>query len=248
MNWIGALNEKKANSDALTSSNPSGPISRSPLEDAQLVRLREVLSMEYWHFGPGSAGFDGFSQGVCFLGGIYPDDSHASPVYALRFLPDALKSYGFSHMPAPVDIGDLRAAVTESLNYLRGIPVNGLTAVKIAITAASKAGARLPWLAVVGKRRENKWRAARHGLDASVIHDNEGHQAPLREQLPVLIERLEPIAERLGCLSELRRTLEMLDTGASYERQRKQMATSGRLPDIVSKLADELRESVMQAA
>ena len=100
-----------------------------------------------------------------------------------------------------------------------------------------------PWIV-----RENKWRAARHGLDASVIHDNDGNQAPLREQLPVLVDRLSPVAERLGCLSELRRTLDVLDTGASYERQRKQMEASGRLPDIVSMLSDELRESVMQTA
>ena len=98
-----------------------------------------------------------------------------------------------------------------------------------------------PWIV-----RENKWRAARHGLDASVIHDNDGNQAPLREQLPVLVARLEPVAERLGCLTELRRVLDVLDTGASYERQREQMAATNRLPEIVSMLADELRQSVMQ--
>ncbi len=96
-----------------------------------------------------------------------------------------------------------------------------------------------PWIL-----RENKWRACRHGLDADIICDNEGDHSPLREQLPGLIARLEPVAERLGCLAELRGILDILEHGASYERQRAVMKHSPRLPDVVASLADEFRESV----
>ena len=96
-----------------------------------------------------------------------------------------------------------------------------------------------PWIL-----RENKWRAARHGLDASVICDNDGDQGPLREQIPDLIAKLEPVAERVGCLEHLRGVHRILDDGASYERQRATLARTHRLPDIVSTLAGELRESV----
>ncbi|MDT0630533.1 glutamate--cysteine ligase [Rubrivirga sp. S365] len=99
-----------------------------------------------------------------------------------------------------------------------------------------------PWIL-----RENKWRACRHGLDADVIRDNEGDHAPLREQLPDLVAKLEPVADRLGCLAELRGVHRVLESGASYERQRRTYAATQRLPDVVASLADEFRESVEAA-
>lgn len=123
-------------------------ISRSPLEAAQLDRLREVLAMRFWHFGPGSPSFDGFSQGICFLGGIYPDGSHASPEYAPRFLPNALASYGFKDRFSSAHAEELRESVTECLNYLRGLKLEGLISVKDAITAASKVHIGMPWLKI----------------------------------------------------------------------------------------------------
>ncbi len=99
-----------------------------------------------------------------------------------------------------------------------------------------------PWIL-----RENKWRAARHGLDADVICDNDGDHAPLRQQIPDLVAKLEPVAERLGCLDELRGLHRVLDEGASYERQRRTLERSSRLPDVVAALAGELRDSVLDA-
>lgn len=99
-----------------------------------------------------------------------------------------------------------------------------------------------PWIL-----RENKWRAARHGLDADVICDNDGDHAPLRQQLPDLVAKLEPVAEELGCLDELRGLHRVLDEGASYERQRQTLKRANRLPDVVASLSNELRDSVMAA-
>ncbi|MFN3596295.1 MAG: glutamate--cysteine ligase [Rubricoccaceae bacterium] len=96
--------------------------------------------------------------------------------------------------------------------------------------------------------RENKWRAARHGLDADAIISNDGDHAPLRQLIPELVAQLEPVAERLGCLEELRGVYAILEGGASYERQRARFDASRRLPDVVAMLAAELRESVMQQA
>ena len=96
-----------------------------------------------------------------------------------------------------------------------------------------------PWIL-----RENKWRACRHGLDADIICDDDGDHGPLRQQLPDLAARLEPVAERLGCLAELRGIHHILEHGASYERQRATMAQARRLPDVVARLAAELRSSI----
>ncbi|HEX9953409.1 MAG TPA: glutamate--cysteine ligase [Rubricoccaceae bacterium] len=98
-----------------------------------------------------------------------------------------------------------------------------------------------PWIL-----RENKWRAARHGLDADVITDNEGHHGPLRDLVPDLVARLAPVAERLGCSEQLAAVHEMV-ANASYERQRARYAETNRLPDVVAMLAEELRHSVATA-
>ena len=88
--------------------------------------------------------------------------------------------------------------------------------------------------------RENKWRAARHGLDASIVVDEEGNTVPLRESLTELVEDLMPTARRLDCADELLRTLEILDRGPSYLRQREVVAAGGTLQDVVDSLVQEL--------
>lgn len=90
--------------------------------------------------------------------------------------------------------------------------------------------------------RDNKWRATRYGLDAMVITDDYGSTAPLRDQLYELVRELEPVAERLGCPAELAVAFEVLDQGASYERQRALVASGSELTDVVDALAVEFAE------
>ncbi len=90
--------------------------------------------------------------------------------------------------------------------------------------------------------RDNKWRATRYGLDATVITDDTGNTAPLRDDLYELIRELEPVADRLGCAEELKVAGEVLDQGASYERQRAIRAEGGTLENIVTAAITELRE------
>jgi glutamate---cysteine ligase / carboxylate-amine ligase len=90
--------------------------------------------------------------------------------------------------------------------------------------------------------RDNKWRATRYGLDAIVITDDSGATAPMRDELYELVRELEPIADRLGCGSELAVVSEVLDQGASYERQRAVMADGGALTEVVDALVTEFAE------
>lgn len=90
--------------------------------------------------------------------------------------------------------------------------------------------------------RDNKWRATRYGLDAIVITDAAGATAPLRDELYELFRMLQPVAERLGCASELQVVNEVLERGASYERQRAVIAAGGRLTDVVDALVTEFAE------
>ena len=101
------------------------------------------------------------------------------------------------------------------------------------------AGSRLPtlppWFA-----RENKWRAARYGLDAVAIISADGEQVPVRDDLARLVAELEPIAVDLGCVEELAGVATILATGASHERQvAAARRADGDLRAVVRHLFDE---------
>ncbi|ORT98788.1 carboxylate--amine ligase, partial [Frankia casuarinae] len=101
-------------------------------------------------------------------------------------------------------------------------------------------GYRLPtpqrWLV-----QENKWRAARYGLDAQIIVDGRGGIRPVRDDITDLVEDLLPVAHRLGCSSELSDTLTILRTGASYIRQRDAARRAGGdLTRVVDTLLEEM--------
>ncbi|MDR1791498.1 MAG: glutamate--cysteine ligase [Propionibacteriaceae bacterium] len=84
-----------------------------------------------------------------------------------------------------------------------------------------------PWLV-----RENKWRAARYGLDATVITPDPNQRLlPLRDAMGNLLNFLAPYAAQLGCTDELAFGHELLAKGASYERQRR-LAGRGGLPEL----------------
>jgi carboxylate-amine ligase len=90
--------------------------------------------------------------------------------------------------------------------------------------------------------RDNKWRATRYGLDATVITDDSGSTTPLRDDLYELIQELEPVADRLGCAEELKVASEVLEHGAPYERQRAIRAEGGTLENVVDAAIKEFYE------
>jgi carboxylate-amine ligase len=91
--------------------------------------------------------------------------------------------------------------------------------------------------------RENKWRAARYGLDAQLIIDDSGRTEPLRQAIAELVSDLRPIAERLGCAEELGRAERLMDVGSSSERQRTVAAANGGdLTAVVDSLIAEMAE------
>ncbi len=91
--------------------------------------------------------------------------------------------------------------------------------------------------------RENKWRAARYGLDARILLDETGATRPLRDAVAELIDDLTPLAGRLGCAGELADATSILETGASYQRQRDVARRSGGdLTKVVDSLLTEMRE------
>lgn len=92
-----------------------------------------------------------------------------------------------------------------------------------------------PWFV-----RENKWRAARYGLDAQIIVDRHGSEMALREHLSELITTLTPIAHRLGCAAELADVTRVLRFGSSAERQLAVFEAHGRGPEALRVVVDSL--------
>lgn len=102
-------------------------------------------------------------------------------------------------------------------------------------------GAALPELPA-WYHRENKWRAARYGLDARVIVDAIGTQRLVGDHLAEKIEELAPVAVELGCGREFASIGGILEGGASYARQLVVAdATDGDLAAVVQHLIREFR-------
>lgn len=94
-----------------------------------------------------------------------------------------------------------------------------------------------PWFV-----RENKWRAARYGLDARIIVDSSGRQEPVADHLASTMNRLEPIAEQLACAREFSGLEAIVTGGASSARQlRVAEASDGDLHAVVQHLIREFR-------
>ncbi|MDQ1705606.1 MAG: glutamate---cysteine ligase / carboxylate-amine ligase [Frankiaceae bacterium] len=92
--------------------------------------------------------------------------------------------------------------------------------------------------------RENKWRAARYGIDAEIIADDQGGTVTLRDSVLDLVEELMPYAERLDCTKELVRARDILEFGPSYARQRAvAQANDGDLKAVVDALLQEMRDN-----
>ena len=94
-----------------------------------------------------------------------------------------------------------------------------------------------PWFV-----RENKWRAARYGLDARVIVDRAGTQRPVVDHLRETLEQVRDIAVDLKCARELAGIDTILTQGASYARQLAVAdAADGDLREVVRHLVGEFR-------
>ena len=93
--------------------------------------------------------------------------------------------------------------------------------------------------------QENKWRAARHGLDADIVVDEKGTVLPVRQALIDLVEDLMPVAGRLGCEAGLADVERILRVGGSYQRQRAVAAAhDGNLIPVVDSLLAEMRDGL----
>jgi carboxylate-amine ligase len=100
--------------------------------------------------------------------------------------------------------------------------------------------------------RENRWLAARYGLDAELIvqHPDSGHpeRRPVRDLVAELLAELHPVASDLGTLDQLADLEVLLEAGSGAQRQRRVVEAGGTLADVVHHLAAELATDTITGA
>ncbi len=84
---------------------------------------------------------------------------------------------------------------------------------------------------------ENKWRAARHGLDANLHDFSTGRSATVRDSARHLVEQLHPISQDLRCEAELEGLLDILHEGSGADRQRAVFEKRGSINAVAGYLA-----------
>jgi carboxylate-amine ligase len=87
---------------------------------------------------------------------------------------------------------------------------------------------------------ENKWRAARHGLDAELVDLRHDRARPARDAVRELLDLAAPAAEELGCTAELAEIERLLERGTGADEQRRAYEESeGSLLAVARRLAEE---------
>jgi carboxylate-amine ligase len=92
--------------------------------------------------------------------------------------------------------------------------------------------------------QENKWRASRHGLDASFFDAKRRENVPARDMARSLVEELRPVSQDLGCENELLDVLEIVEGGTGSQLQRGIYEKSGDLLDVVAYLIEGTRPAL----
>lgn len=89
---------------------------------------------------------------------------------------------------------------------------------------------------------ENKWRAARYGMDAIIITDRDTNERLVTDDLIDLVTKLSPLAQELGCFHELQLVHQVIADGAGYRRQRAAFQRTGDWLAAVDETIADLEE------
>jgi carboxylate-amine ligase len=166
-------------------------------------------------------------------------EEHVEVLTASRSI-ESLKDLWWDVRPSP-EYGTLEMRICDALPTLsETLAVVALVQAFVArcddMRRAGQRFARPPkWML-----RENKWRATRWGLDAELVSDERGGVRRLRDEVERMLIDCEPYAAKLGCVEEMRRVAQMLETGCSYRRQREVYKHTRSCAAVMQSLAHEL--------
>src|SRR5579885_820980 len=93
---------------------------------------------------------------------------------------------------------------------------------------------------------ENKWRAARYGIEGKLIDFGKEQEVPMRQLIPELLELVDDVVDDLGSRSAVEYIHTILREGTSAERQLRVYQESGDLKEVVRHLVAETRAGVSE--
>ncbi|MBP6822026.1 MAG: carboxylate-amine ligase [Acidobacteria bacterium] len=91
---------------------------------------------------------------------------------------------------------------------------------------------------------ENKWRAARYGLDGKLIDFGKREEVPLRSLIGELLEFVDDVVDELDSREEINYVHTILENGTSADRQLRVYRETGDLRAVVDMLMRETIEGV----
>jgi carboxylate-amine ligase len=95
---------------------------------------------------------------------------------------------------------------------------------------------------------ENKWRAARYGIDGRLIDFGRRAEVPMRELALELLEFVDDVVDELGSRRALEYVERILEEGTSADRQLAVFRETGDLRAVVQWLVEETRSSNQEVA
>jgi glutamate---cysteine ligase / carboxylate-amine ligase len=134
-----------------------------------------------------------------------------------------------------VRICDIPMRVDETLAIAALIQA---TLVKLYKLHARNQGYRLYGRALI---MENKWRAARYGLDGLLIDFGREKEVPERELILEYLDFVDDVVDELDCREEVAYVETMLEAGTGADRQLKIFEETGDLRKVVEYMVEETR-------
>src|SRR5271167_4552151 len=93
---------------------------------------------------------------------------------------------------------------------------------------------------------ENKFRAARYGLDGMLIDFGEEEEVPLRKLMVEYLGLIDEVVDELGSRDEINYIHQMLEMGTGADRQLKVYEETGDLKKVVDYMVAETRVGVFE--
>ncbi len=93
---------------------------------------------------------------------------------------------------------------------------------------------------------ENKWRAARYGIEGKFIDFGKEAEVPMRELIPELLEFVDDVVDELGSRSAVDYIHTIMNKGTSAERQLRVYEQTGDLKEVVRHLVAETRGAAIE--
>ncbi|MGB7395493.1 MAG: carboxylate-amine ligase [Pricia sp.] len=91
---------------------------------------------------------------------------------------------------------------------------------------------------------ENKWRAARWGVEAKLIDFGKEEEVPFAQLMNELLEFVEDVVDDLGCRSEVNFVYQMLEQGSGADRQLKVFEETGNLDEVAKYIVQQTKKGL----